>query len=272
MRLSVRIAGLCVVTAIAAAPVAGAAANNALDRIVKAGVVRIAVPDNFPPFGTQGADGQLHGYDIDSAQLIADGLGVKLDPVPVPSTERISALTAGKVDLVVSSLGRNAEREALIAFSTTPYAPFFSGVFGAAALPVAKPEDLAGKTVAVTRDTIEDGALSKLAPAGATIKRYDDNAATETAYLFNEAQLIATGNTVAAKVFAKSPIKNTTLKFLLQNSPCYVGVAKDQPELLARVDAILAAARKDGRLDAIARHWLKAPLGDPEHPDMASLK
>jgi len=271
MRLSARIAGFFLVAVIAIAWRAAAAADNALDRITKMGIVKIAVPDNFPPFGTQGTDGRLHGYDIDTAQLIADGLGIKLQPVTVPSTERIPDLTAGKVDLVVSSLGKNAEREALINFSVA-YAPFYSGVFGAKSLAVAKPGDLAGKTIAVTRDTVEDRALAKLAPTGATIKRYDDNAATETAFLFNETELIATGNTVAATVFTKSPIKTTTLKFVLQNSPCYVGVAKAQPELLTRVDAIIEAARKDGRLDAIAQRWLKAPLGDPEHPDLASLK
>lgn len=271
MRLSARIAGSFLVAVMAVAAQAAAAADNALDRITKAGIVKIAVPDHFAPFGTQGTDGQLHGYDIDTAQLIADGLGIKLEPVTVSSTKRIPDLTAGKVDLVVSSLGKNAEREALINFSVA-YAPFFSGVFGAKSVAVARPEDLAGKTIAVTRETVEDRELTKLAPAGATIKRYDGNAATETAFLFNETELIATGNTVAASVFAKSPIKTTTLKFVLQNSPCYVGVAKDQPELLARVDAIIEAARKDGRLDAIAQRWLGAPLGDPEHPDLASLK
>lgn len=45
MRLSVRIAGLCLIAATAAAPVAATAESNTLDRIAKAGVVRIAVPD-----------------------------------------------------------------------------------------------------------------------------------------------------------------------------------------------------------------------------------
>ena len=258
------------VLAIVAAPVA-ATAKDALDRITKAGVVRIAVPDNFAPFGTLGTDGKLQGYDIDTAALVADKLGVKLDLVPVPSTDRISALTDGKVDLVISTLGKNAEREKAIAFSVA-YAPFFSAVFGPADLAVAKPDDLAGKTIAVTRDTIEDGALTGLAPAGATVQRYDDNAATQIAFLFNKAELIATGNTVAAEVFAKSPTKKTVLKFVLRNSPCYVGVAKDEPELLTRVDAILAAARANGSLDAISQHWLKVPLGDPEHPDIIAGK
>ena len=257
--------------ALIAAPMTAAAGNGALDHIVKAGVVRVAVPDNFPPFGDLGSDGKLQGYDIDTAGLVAAGLGVKLELVAVPSTDRIATLTDGKADLVISSLGKDAEREKLIDF-TSAYAPFFSGVYGPADLAVAKPGDLAGKTIGVTRGTIEDKALATVAPAGATIKRYDDNAATEIAFLAGEAELVATGNVIAAGVLARSPMKKALLKFLLQNSPCHVGVKKDEADLLARVDTIIAAARKDGRLDAISVRWLKAPLGDPEHPDATGGK
>src|SRR5579863_8065957 len=241
---------------LAAAP-ASLAENGALDRIVKAGTIRIAVPDNFPPFGTLGADAKLQGYDIETATLIAAALGVKPDLVPVASPDRIAALTGGKVDLVVSSLGKSAERERQIAFSTA-YAPFYSAVFGPAGLAVGKPGDLVGKSVAVTRGTLEETALAQVAPTGATIKRFDDNDGTETAFLFSQTELIATGNTVAAEVFAKSPLKKTAIKFVLRNSPCYVGVAKGEPALLARVNDILAAARNDGSLDKISQHWLKA--------------
>jgi polar amino acid transport system substrate-binding protein len=262
---------LGVLVAILASPVAATAEDNALDRITKTGVVRIAVPDNFPPFGNLGADGKLHGYDIDTAALIAQALGVSLDLVATASTDRIPFLTTGKADLVVSSLGKDAEREKLIDFSIA-YAPFFSAVYGAATLAVAKPEDLAGKTIAVTRDTIEDIALTKLAPPTATIKRYDDNAGTQVAFLSSQTELIATGNAVAGEVLTKSLVKKTMLKFLLRNSPCYVGVAKNQPALLARINTIIGDARKDGRLDKISQEWLKMPLGDPEHPDVTAMK
>jgi len=263
---------LGLLAALIVAPVAARAdENGALAAIIKAGAVKIAVPDNFAPFGTLGADGKLQGYDIDTAALVAGSLGVKPELVAVPSPERIQALTDGKVDLVISTLGKNAEREKLIDFSTA-YAPFFSAVFGPKDLTVTKPDDLAGKSIAVTKNTIEDAVLTKLAPASATIKRYDDNAATEVAFLSSQTELIATGNAVASDVLAKSLVKKTVLKFVLRNSPCYIGVSKEQPDLLARVDAILAAARTDGKLDAISRKWLKAPLGDPEHPDLASVK
>jgi polar amino acid transport system substrate-binding protein len=262
---------LGVLIAVLAGPMAAIAADNALARTAKDGVVKVAVPDNFPPFGNLGADGKLHGYDIDTAALIAEALGVKLDLVATASTDRIAALTAGKVDLVISSLGKNEERQKQIDFSIA-YAPFFSAVYGPIALAVAKPEDLAGKTIAVTRDTIEDTALSQLAPPTATIKRFDDNAGTQVAFLSSQAELIATGNAVAGEVLTKSLVKKTVLKFLLRNSPCYIGVAKDQAELLARVDTIIGDALKDGRLDKISQEWLKTPLGDPEHPDVTAMK
>jgi len=264
-------AGFGLLLAAVVGPGAATAADNALERITKAGVVRVAVPDNFPPFGNLGADSKLHGYDIDTAALIAEALGANLDLVAVPSTDRIPSLTSGKVDLIVSTLGKNAEREKQIDFSIA-YAPFYSAVYGPASLDVVKSADLAGKSIAVTRNTIEDDALTEVAPADATIKRFDDNAGTEVAFLSSETDLIATGNGVAGEMLEKSIVRRTALKFILRNSPCYVGVGKGQAELLARVDMILDEARKDGSLDRISQRWLKAPLDDPEHPTAISPK
>lgn len=270
MRTAV-IVRLCVLFVGMTVPAVAPAAENALDRITKAGVVRIGVPDNFPPFGTLGTDGQLQGYDIDTAALIAKGLGLKPELVPVASPDRVAALTSGKIDLLISSLGKDAAREKLIDFSIA-YAPFFSGVYGPEALAVAKPEDLSGKTIAVTRGTIEDDALAKLAPPDATIERFDGNGRTEVAFLSNQTQLIATGNVVAADIFAQNPLKKPVIKFLLQNSPCYIGIVKGEAELLTRVNAIVDAARKDGSFNRIAQHWLNAPLDDPENPAWISVK
>jgi polar amino acid transport system substrate-binding protein len=250
---------------IVAVPIGARAENDALDRITKAGTIRIAVPDNFPPFGDLGPDMKLHGYDIDTAALLAKALGVKSELIAVSSTDRVPYLTGDKIDLVISSLGKDAERERLIDFSIA-YAPFFSGVFGPQRVEIAKPEDLAGKTIAVTRNSIEDTVLTQLAPQTASVKRYDDNAASEIAYLSSQTELIATANSVAAQLLARSPMRKTTFKFLLRNSPCYIGVRKGEPELLARINQIIAAARNDGTLNGISERWLKAPLGDPEQP------
>lgn len=232
---------------------------DALATIEAGKVIRIAVPQDFAPFGSVGADMQPKGYDVDVAKLIADELGVKLELVPVTSANRIPYLQTNKVDLVISSLGKNAEREKVIDFSVA-YAPFFSGVFGPADVKISEVKELSGKTVGVTRGAMEDLELTKIAPADVTIKRYEDNNGTISAFLSGQVDLVTTGNVVAAAIIERKPPKKPELKFLIKNSPCYIGLNKNEPALLAKVDAIIAGAKKDGALNAISQKWLGADL------------
>ena len=247
---------LCAALVLTASPLAHA---DALDAIMKAGVLKVAVPQDFPPFGSVGTDLKPRGYDIETAELIARKLGVKVELMPVTSANRLPYLQTNKVDLVVSSLGKNPEREKAIDF-TDAYAPFFNGVFGPADMKVEKAEDLAGKTVGVTRGSIEDIELSKIAPATATIKRYEDNNGTITSFLSGQVQLVATGNVVAAAILAKNPPKKPEKKFLIKDSPCFIGLNKGESQLQARVNAVLAESKKDGTLAAISQKWLGADL------------
>lgn len=232
---------------------------EALDDIMKAGVIKIAVPQDFPPFGSVGTDLKPQGYDIDMAQLIAERLKVKLELVPVTSANRLPYLQTKKVDLVISSLGKNAEREKAIDF-TAAYAPFFSGVFGPAKSNVKAAADLKGKTIGVTRGALEDLELTKIAPEGADIKRFEDNNTTMTAFLSGQTELIATGNVVAAAIIARNPPNKPETKFIIKESPCFIGLNKDEPKLKARVNEIIAAAKADGALNKISLKWLGQPL------------
>ncbi|BEV17601.1 transporter substrate-binding domain-containing protein [Herbaspirillum sp. DW155] len=238
---------------------ASAARADALDDIQKHGTLRVAVPADFPPFGSVDSDLKPQGLDIDVATLIAKKLGVKVELIPVSSANRIPYLTTKKVDLVISSMGKNAEREKVIDFSAA-YAPFFNGVFGPADLPVKSAADLAGKTIAVTRGSVEDLELTKIVPASATVKRYEDNNSTISSFLSGQVQLVATGNVVAAAIIAKNPPKKPETKFLIKDSPCFIGLNKDEKKLQEKVDAILAESKKDGSLNAISQKWLGLPL------------
>ncbi|ANN75774.1 transporter substrate-binding domain-containing protein [Bordetella flabilis] len=238
---------------------AGPVRADALQDVLKTGRIRIAVPQDFPPFGSVGPDLKPLGYDIDTARLIGQRLGVVVELVPVTSANRIAYLQTGKVDLVISSMGKNAEREKVIDFSAA-YAPFFNGVFGPATVKASSAQDLDGKTIGVTRGAVEDIELSKIAPAGATIKRYEDNNGTISAFLSGQVQLVATGNVVAAAILARNPPKKPETKFLIKDSPCYIGLNKNEPALKARLDTILAQAKQDGSLNAISRKWLGADI------------
>jgi polar amino acid transport system substrate-binding protein len=232
---------------------------DGLDSIMSAKVIKVAVPQDFAPFGSAGPDLQPQGYDIDMGNLIAKALGVKAEIIPVTSANRIPYLQTHKADIVISSLGKNAEREKVIDFSIA-YAPFFSGVYGTKAIAVTKPADLAGKTVGATRGAIEEQALTAMVPSDTTVKRFEDNNATIAAFVSGQVDLIATGNTVAAAIATKNPDRPPVLKFVVKDSPCYVGMNKEEPKLLAKINDIITQAKASGEIAKLSEKWLKAPL------------
>lgn len=248
----------CVTILAAALATPLAASADALEAVMKKKLIRIAVPQDFPPFGSVGTDLKPVGLDIDVAEMIAKDLGVKLELVPVTSANRIPYLQTNKVDAVISSLGKNPEREKTIDF-TKAYAPFFNGVFGPAEVKVSKIEEVGARSMGVTRGSVEDIEVSKLLPAG-NIKRYEDNNSTISAFLSGQVELIATGNVVAAAIIARNPPRKPETKFLIKNSPCFIGLNKNEPKLLAKLNEVLDRSKADGRLNAIAQKWLGQPL------------
>jgi polar amino acid transport system substrate-binding protein len=236
-------------------------AQSALDDVMKAKTIKIAIPTDFPPYGFVGTDLQPQGLDVDMARYIATKLGTKVELVAVTSANRIPYLQTRKADLVISTLGKNPEREKVIDF-TIAYSPFFQAVFAAKSLPVASFADLAGKSVGVTRGAIEDQELTKVAPATADIKRFEDNNATVSAFVSGQVQVIATGASVAGNLMARNPQLGTEYKLLLKDSPNFIGVAKGEDALRTKVNEIILAAKKSGDLDAMAKKWLGRPAGN----------
>jgi polar amino acid transport system substrate-binding protein len=245
--------------ALAAIGLPAPAQADELDSIMAAKVIKVAVPQDFAPFGSAGLDLKPQGLDIDMANIIAKALGVKAEIIPVTSANRIPYLQTHKADVVISSLGKNAEREKVIDFSDA-YAPFFSGVFGTNDIAVKSAADLKGKTVGATRGAIEEQALSASAPADATIKRFEDNNATIAAFVSGQVDLIATGNTVAAAIAERTPARAPALKFVIKDSPCYVGLNKEEPKFKAKLNEIIAKAKAGGELEKLSEKWLKNPL------------
>ncbi|MBT9487911.1 MAG: transporter substrate-binding domain-containing protein [Rubrivivax sp.] len=238
-----------------------AQAQGALDAIMAKKQINIAVPTDFPPYGFVGTDMAPQGLDVDMARLIAGQLGVKLELVPVTSANRIPYLQTKKADLVISTLGKNPERAAVIDF-TAAYSPFFQAVFAAKGTVVKGPADLAGKTVSVTRGAIEDMELTKVAPAGADIKRFEDNNGTVSAFVSGQVQVIATGASVAGNMMARNPQLGTEFKFVLKDSPNFIGVGKGEDALRTKVNQIIAAAKANGEIDKMASKWLGRPAGN----------
>jgi polar amino acid transport system substrate-binding protein len=236
-------------------------AQTALDDVMARKSVTIAIPTDFPPYGFVGTDLKPQGLDVDMDTLIAGKLGVMFEMVPVTSSNPIPYLQTKKADLVISTLGKNPDREKVIDF-TAAYSPFFQAVFGPKTLAVKTPADLAGKSIGVTRGAMEDQELGKIAPSGLDVKRFEDNNVTVSAYVSGQTQLIATGASVAGAMMAKNPQLGTEFKLLLKDSPNFIGVAKGEDKLRAKVNEIIADAKKSGELDKMAVKWLGRPAGD----------
>jgi polar amino acid transport system substrate-binding protein len=252
---------LALVLAATLLPSLAARAQSALDGVLAKKSIAIAIPTDFPPYGFVGTDMAPQGLDIDMARLIAAKLGVAIELVPVSSANRIPYLQTRKADLVISTLGKNPEREKVIDF-TSAYSPFFQAVFAPKAMAIKSPADLAGKTVGVTRGAIEDIEITKIAPASTDLKRFEDNNATVSAFVSGQVQAIATGASVAGNMMAHNPQLGAEFKLLLKDSPNFIGVAKGDDKLRLKVNEIIAAAKADGTLDKLALKWLGRPVGD----------
>jgi polar amino acid transport system substrate-binding protein len=238
------------------------ALGSTLDQILSSGQVRIAVPQDSQPFGSMGADGQPQGYDVDVAKLIAEALEVELELIPVTSQNRIPYLQTNRADLVISSLGATPERAKSIYFSL-PYAPFYSGIYSSEGTEISSYDDLGGKTVGVTQGALEDLELSNNAPDTITIQRFEDNSTTASALLAGQVEAIATGNTIAAQVIKDNPDRGIENKFVMRNSPCFIGLRRGDLDLLQWVNVFVMNKRLSGELDELSETWFGEPLELP---------
>ena len=236
-------------------------AQTALDDIMKSKEIKIAIPTDFPPYGFVGPDLKPQGLDVDMANYIAAKMGAKIELVIVTSANRVPYLQTKKADLVISTLGKTAEREKVIDF-TAAYSPFFQAVFGPKNVAVKTASDLTGKSIGVTRGAIEDMELTRIAPSGADVKRFEDNNATVSAFVSGQTTLMATGASVAGNMMARNPNLSAEYKFVLKDSPNYIGVGKGEDKLRLKVNEIIAAAKAAGDLDKMSQKWLGRPAGD----------
>ncbi len=232
-----------------------------LQEIIAAGKVRIGVPVDVPPFGSVDANNAPIGLDVDMAKAIAEALGVELELQQITGANRVPYLATDRLDIVIAAMGATPERALQIAF-TSPYAALSSGVFGPDSIAVSSPADLTDQTIAVARGTTQDLLLTKLAP-NANIQRFDDDATAAAAFLSGQAQLLATADVVAMDLMSKNPGAQLKPKFIMEFSPCYIGIQQGSPELLRWLDTFIHVNLRNGTLSALSEKWLGTPLPSP---------
>lgn len=234
------------------------AAADALEDIKSAGQINVGIFSDFPPFSSASADLSIKGYDVDVAEFLAGKLGVKVNLVSVTGQNRIPYLNDKRVDILLS-VGYSDERAKVIDYAAA-YAPYYIAVIGPAAMKVKNAADLADKTIAVNRGTLEDTELTKVVPASATVRRFDNYSSVIQAFISSQADLMVVGNDVGAKVLAKQEGLAPEQKFQLLTSPSRIALNKNEENLKKALNDAVAEMLSSGKLNMASEAWLNTPL------------
>ena len=235
-----------------------AQASDRLQDIIKKGVVRIAVPLDVPPFGSQKQARQAEGFDVDLANMVAKALGVKLEMQQVTGANRIPFLLTDKVDIVISVMGLTPERAKQVMF-TAPYADTQLAVFGPKNIAVKSADQLGTYKVAAAKGTTQELGLSAMNPK-AQIMRTEDDATAAAAYLSGQAELFATNSLIVPDLQKRNPNKEFELKFTIRRSPAHMGVRMGEHNLVRWLDGFIFFNTMNGELNKLHEKWLGMPM------------
>jgi len=163
-------AGTAMAQTPAAAPPAPAAGGvGTLDRIIKEKKIRVTAEVTSPPFGILDKDNQPDGSEIATARQLAKDMGVELELVQVTGPQRIPALLSDRADLAISSLSITTDRAKTVWFSS-PHGALSIVIGGGKNVNIKSAADLAGKKIGMTRATLEEQVVPKVAPPGTPLK------------------------------------------------------------------------------------------------------
>ncbi|MER6731087.1 glutamate ABC transporter substrate-binding protein [Streptomyces puniciscabiei] len=215
---------------------------------------------------TQGAE--LEGFDIDLVHRIAQDILGDPDAVQfkaIPTSQRISAIEDGRVDLVVRTMTITCERLSQVAFSA-PYfktgqqvlAPKSSSITGYnSSLAHKRICTAAGSTAYTKLDADKkDGTLPSSTDISTTVPNQLD---CLVRLQLGEVDAVVTDGALAASQAAQDP--TVELKGGAFTTEYYgVAMKKDASDLVRRVNRILVGYRASG-WQASYDKWLSATLG-----------
>ncbi|WP_363503262.1 transporter substrate-binding domain-containing protein [Burkholderia sp. LMU1-1-1.1] len=248
-------AALLVAAGLAAGWAPAASAADLLATVKARGTLKVALEGTYPPFNYKDQKtGQLAGYDVDVARLLAARLGLKVEFVSSEWASILAGLSANKYDVIISQVGINPKREQAFDFST-PY------IYSMPQLIVRKDEkavyaslaDLKGKKLGVGQGSVYEQ-QAKAVP-GIDVRSYA--AAPDTMSDLASGRLDAALNDSLMSAYllkiSKLPIKAGAQVGAVERMG--IPFHKGNPEFKAALNKALADAAADGSLKAISIKW-----------------
>ena len=236
-------------------------ADDTWDRVLKTGTLRVGMDASFPPFESVAADGSLAGFDVALARELGRRLGVDVQFVAnLPYDGLYDALTADRVDVVISALVVNPDRMADFAYS----ASYFDAGQVLVVQGVGSIEgmaDLDGRALAVefgTRGDMEARKWAERLP-DLTVVPYQTAAEALAAAAAGEADVALVDHVSALVAIGKTPgvSENPWGLEPVVEEPYAVAARKESQRLLRAINEALADMEMDGTLDRLVARWLR---------------
>lgn len=228
--------------------------ESTLDRVIEAGVLRVANPQTSPPYSFRDDDDQLQGFDVDFANEIGDRLGLEIEFIQGKFDTFIPGLQTDRWDVVVAGQAITEERRRQVDFSL-PYRVSAVTVFLGADDPsqVTELDDLAGKRIAVLAGSSDVERAESVPDAelvtydNATLALTDLSRGRVDAYI---------GSRFAGTYFAEQyelDVAATDLELALEQNA--MSMAKGEDELREEMDRLVREMTDDGTIAELSTKW-----------------
>lgn len=227
------------------------------------GKVVIGIQGDNPPWGFVDSSGKQEGFDADIGKLFADHLGVKAEFMPLAVANRIPALTTGRCDVLFATMAMLPDRAKAVQYSK-PYVANFISLVAAKSDVIKTPADMKKYVIGVPRSSAQDTQVTKNAPEGTTIRRFDDDASTIQALLSGQVQAVGANMFYVERLNQSKPgVYENKMEFQrLYNGACSRLGDKAMNETL---NAFIDKIKANGELAKVYQKWLH--MAPPEFPN-----
>jgi len=227
------------------------------------GKLIVGIQGDNPPWGFVNSSGKQEGFDADVAELFGKELGVPVEFMPLAVANRIPALTSGRVDILFATMAMLPDRAKAVQYSK-PYVANIITLVAPKATVIKTNADMGKVAIGVPRASVQDTQITKNAPEGTTIRRFDDDAATIQALVSGQVQAVG-GNMFYVQRLnqAKPDTYEDKLEFTrLYNGAC---TRLGEKEMNAAVNSFIDKIKANGELAKAYQKWMK--LAPPTFPE-----
>ena len=209
----------------------------------------------FPPYEMTTDSGEFEGIDIETAQAIADKLGLELQIDDMDFDAALLAVQQGKADMVMAGVTVTDERQNVMDF-TDSYATGIQSIIVKEDSDIASVDDLAGEKIGTQRGTT--GYLYCSDDFGDENVVAYDNGLTAVQMLNNgQVDCVVIDNAPAKEFIAANPGLKLLDTAYVEESYA-IGVGKGNTELKDAINTALEELKADGTLQAIVDKYITA--------------